>query len=268
MGMKLTEMEHPAADRIYKKKGETLWNYIPAGKAKEEEITPQKIAGDVGCVKAKDASALLAGGEDGENYPVAPFKAKLGYSQKVLGYIPCEDEEGTGLYVRVLGRSWPKILLPLALLLALLLGALWWFLLRDRGPDLDEAAIAYQMPGGVKNEDPSQIMLPGFGTIKMEAGQREVQAALSNPEGNPCYFKYTVSLEDTGEVLYESGWLKPGTAVTEWEINKELEEGEYPISLLVDTGSLEDYEKEMNKGTIKATLQVGQEEDEGAGNEQ
>ena len=254
MSRRLVEKELEASTKIYSRKG-GRWDYIPAGKEEEEEITPQKIAGDIGYSWKKEPEAVLEG-KDGQETIVSPFKAKLGYGQKVLGYIPCEDEQWNVTYVRIIGRSWPKILIPILILLALIAGGLWWHFAQNRGPDLDDSAIAYQMPGGLKNEDPSQIMLPGFGTIDMEAGQRTVHAALPNPEGNPCYFKYTVSLQDGGDVLYESGWLKPGTAVTEWEIAEELEPGDYPISLLVDTGSLEDYQQEMNKGTINATLHV------------
>lgn len=254
MSRRLVEKELETSSKTYSRK-EGCWNYIPAGMAEEEEITPQKIIGDIGYRSKKEEAAFLLG-EEGTEVSVNPFKAKLGYGQKVLGYIPCEEEDGGVIYVRVIGKSWGKILIPLVILLALIAGGLWWYFAQNRGPDLDDSAMAYQMPGGLKNEDPSQIMLPGFGTIDMEAGQRTVHAALSNPEGNPCYFKYTVSLQEGGDVLYESGWLEPGTAVTKWEIAEELEPGDYPISLLVDTGSLDDYQQEMNKGTINATLHV------------
>ena len=44
--------------------------------------------------------------------------------------------------------------------------------------------------------------------------------------------------------------------MTEWEISEELEPGDHPISMLIDTGMLEDYEQEMNKGAINAVLRV------------
>ena len=260
MSIRLTHRETDLETRIYRKKKLGTWTYIPAGK-EAQDITPQQIAGDIGYADKGEPAAYLAvdGGEEpGEELPVSPFMEKPGFTQKLVGDIPCEDKDGTPLYVRIIGRNWLKILLPLLILAALVAGGILWYLSQNSGPRLDENAIAYQMPNGMKNEDPSQIMLPGFGTIEMEAGQRTVEAALVNPEGNPCYFKYSISLEESGEVIYESGWLEPGTAVTEWAISEELEPGDHPISILVDTGSLEDYEQEMNKGTIKATLRVEQ----------
>lgn len=118
-----------------------------------------------------------------------------------------------------------------------------------------EIQIAYHVEGMV-NKDPSQIMLPGISQITARAGEEHVEHVLFNPEGNPCYFKFHLVRNDTGEELYTSGLVEPGTAVTKWEIAEELEPGDYPISLLVDTGSLDDYQQEMNKGTINATLHV------------
>ena len=258
MSIRLMYRKTDLETRVCKKKKLGTWRYIPAGKA-AQDITPQQIAGDIGRADRGEPAAVLEA-EDVPECRVSPFKEKLGYSQKIVGYIPCEDKDGSPLYVRIIGRNWLKILLPLLILAALIGGGIWWYLSLDSGPRLDENAIAYQMPNGMKNEDPSQIMLPGFGIIEMEAGQRTVEAALVNPEGNPCYFKYIISLEESGEVLYESGWLEPGTAVTEWEIAEELEPGDHPISILVDTGSLSDYETEMNKGTVRATLRVEQDE--------
>lgn len=255
MSIRLTERKVETQTKDFSRKKLGSWQYIPVKRAEEEEITPQKIVGDIGRGDRREPAAVLTA-EDGQEYPVSPFREKLGYSQKIVGYIPCEDEEGEPLYIRIIGRNWLKILLPLLILAALVAGGILWYLSQNSGPRLDENAIAYQMPNGMKNEDPNQIMLPGFGTIEMEAGQRTVEAALVNPEGNPCYFKYIISLEESGEVIYESGWLEPGTAVTEWEISEELEPGDHPISMLIDTGMLEDYEQEMNKGAINAVLRV------------
>ena len=67
----------------------------------------QKIIGDIGYRSKKEEAAFLLG-EEGTEVAVNPFKAKLGYGQKVLGYIPCEEEDGGVIYVRVIGKSWGK----------------------------------------------------------------------------------------------------------------------------------------------------------------
>lgn len=258
--MRLTERIDTLCTKNFRDKDKNLWKYIPVKQAQDKKITPQDIAGDTGYRSKKSPVGTLAGdGESGEKAKkmnVLPFRAKLGYSQREAGYIPCQDEKGTLRYVRVIRKSVIKILLPVIILLALIGGGIWWYLSQQGLPDLDESAIAYQMPDGMKNEDPNQIMMPGFGTITMDAGGTTVHAALANPEGNPCYFKYQISLSDTGEQIYESGWIEPGMAVTEWNISERLPEGEYPIYILVQTGSLDNYEEGMNRGAANATLVV------------
>ena len=58
------------------------------------------------------------------------------------------------------------------------------------------------------------------------------------------------------KLLYESKWLEPGTAIVEIEIKEKLEAGDYPISIQVKTGSLDDPEVEMNGGEIYSVLRV------------
>nr|WP_294494136.1 hypothetical protein [uncultured Mediterraneibacter sp.] len=256
--MRLTERTDSLCTKNFRDKNKNLWKYIPVKQAADKKITPQDIAGDAGCGAKKKPVGTLTGEEGGKEkkLDVLPFRAKLGYSQKEAGYIPCEDEEGALRYVRVIRRSIAKILIPILILLVLIGGGTWWYMSRQGMPELDKSAIAYQMPDGMKNEDPSQILMPGFSTITMDEGGTTVHAALANPEGNPCYFKYFISLSDTGEQIYESGWIEPGMAVTEWDISEELPAGEYPIYILVQTGSLENYEEGMNQGAANATLVV------------
>ena len=79
------------------------------------------------------------------------------------------------------------MLLPLILIFALLVGGgIWWALNRQPKVDLDKEAIAYQMPNGMKNENPNEIMIPVFSELTMKTGKNKVEAGLVNPEGNPC----------------------------------------------------------------------------------
>ena len=55
-------------------------------------------------------------------------------------------------------------------------------------------------------------------------------------------------LRATQEVLYESGLVKPGTAIMEFDLNRTLEAGSYDVTVLVETTSVEDPEAEMNRG--------------------
>lgn len=257
--MRLTERTDALCTKSFRDKNRNLWKYIPVKQADGRRITPKDIAGDTGCRSGKTPVGILTGrgrsGKEEKKLYILPFRAKPGYSQREAGYIPCEDEEGNLRYVRVMRKSAVKLLLPV-FLLALMAGGLGGYLLWQGRPVLEESAVAYQMPGGVKNEESDEILVPGFGTITMDADSTTVHAALANPEGNPCYFKYRIRLSDTGEQIYESGWLEPGTAVTEWDISEKLPEGEYPVQILVQTASLENYKEEMNQGVVNAALVV------------
>ena len=65
------------------------------------------------------------------------------------------------------------------------------------------------MPDGMKNEDPSQIMMPGFGTITMDAGSTDSTCCFGKSGRESMLLKYQISLSDTGEQIYESGWIEP-----------------------------------------------------------
>ena len=47
-----------------------------------------------------------------------------------------------------------------------------------------------------------------------------------NPEGNPCYFTFTLVLKDTDETIYQSKMVEPGKAITQITLSKELSAGE------------------------------------------
>ena len=259
--MKYTAIKKRACSRIWKDKNGIQWSYIPAGTSKEQSINHRDIIGDVPLKNSETAVGELHKEEGKGSCSIAQYREKLKYSEKMKGYIPCGSEDGQQGYVRVLGTAVGKILAPIIAAVIILAGAAVaaWYFTSQSGPPLDKAAIAYQMPNGLRNEDPNQIMLPGFSTLTMNAQTGQVRAALVNPEGNPCYFTYVIVLKDTQEELYRTGLLEPGTAVTEFTIEKDLEPGSYDIELKVETGQLSDYTKEMNSGVIAATLEVVQE---------
>ena len=118
-----------------------------------------------------------------------------------------------------------------------------------------EIQIAYHVEGMV-NKDPSQIMLPGISQITARAGEEHVEHVLFNPEGNPCYFKFHLVRNDTGEELYTSGLVEPGNAVMEFDLTEPLEAGSYEVTVQVETHPVDDPEGEMNQGAIKTTLVV------------
>ena len=68
-----------------------------------------------------------------------------------------------------------------------------------------------------------------------------ITVSFTNPEGNPCYFKFQLVLKDTGEVLWTSKDVPPGQAITKMDISRPLEAGSYNAILRITTKSLDTY---------------------------
>ena len=223
------------------------WEYIPAKQQQSNNITHNKIVGDVfRKTSEKPISVLLAKDKNGNecSTPVYPYKEKLGYSEKIVGYIPNNSGENEE-YFRIVEKSLARIMLPILAILVLIAVAFTWYTLKDKGPNIDKTAIAYQMPNGVKNDDPSRIMMPYVDKIVVNSSG-ESDFALTNPDGNDCYFTYVLVLNDGNKELYRSDLIKPGMAVTKWKLNEKLEPGEYEATLQIKTSELSDYTKAAN----------------------
>lgn len=245
--------EKDRGSRTWKDRKKHEWNCID--KERFMKLTKGKavIVADTG-VRGKESGDTLTDGD--HSLPLYVTRQKPGFFQKITGYIPCTDGEGAG-YVRVVERSAVKIAGLLILLAVLIAGGILVYLnTREEGPELDKAAISYEMPDTMVNTDPDSIALPGYSVLTVSNSDGVVHAPLINPEGNTCYFVYTVKLGDTGEELYKSGYIEPGSAVPEFGLNQELEAGEYDILLEVEAWDLEDHTQALNGGSIEARLQV------------
>ncbi len=239
--------------QIWKDRKKQKWNCIDKDRFMKLTKGKAVIVADTG-VKGKESGDMLTDGD--HSLPLYVTRQKPGFFQKITGYIPCTDGEMEG-YVRVVERSAGKIAVLLVLLAALIAGSILLYLnTREEGPELDKAAISYEMPDTMVNTAPDSIALPGYSILTMSNSDGVVHAPLINPEGNTCYFVYTVKLADTGEEIYKSGYIEPGSAVPEFELNQELEAGEYDILLEVEAWDIEDYTQALNGGSIEARLTV------------
>lgn len=102
------------------------------------------------------------------------------------------------------------------------------------------------------NTDPDHISLPGYDSVTLQAGTDTAYVALWNPPKNPCYFKFSIILDE--ETLYETGLIEPGKAVTEIKLNRTFEAGTYPIQIKIDTFDLGDKDTPLNGGLIETNL--------------
>ena len=168
----------------------------------------------------------------------------------VDGYIDCGDRQ----YLAVVKNWLPRNLVVLVLVLAVLAGlGVWIYHLAGNGNGLDPNAEDYEPSFDFQETaDPNHIALPGYEEITITAGTDTAYVALWNPPSNPCYFQFQMVYDD--EVLYESGLIEPGKAVTEVPLGRTFDAGIYDLNIVINTFSLEDGETPMNGGNIECSL--------------
>lgn len=77
------------------------------------------------------------------------------------------------------------------------------------GLDLDPDASTQEAE---ESDPPEGHRIPGYPSITIPADTKDVTVNLMNPEGNPCYFTFTLVLKDTDETIYQSKMVEPGKA--------------------------------------------------------
>lgn len=133
------------------------------------------------------------------------------------------------------------------------------------------------------------IVLPGWGELTIKANQREIGDCIKiyNPEANiyyncpKCkgllqnlycpycektydfkevdqnvyYLKFSIILKDNEELIYSTDLIKPGYHINNIILNKELEVGDYEISILIEPYK-SDMATKCNSGEIETILHV------------
>ncbi len=146
-------------------------------------------------------------------------------------------------------------IVAVALMVGAFLGG--YFLFRGKDDPMGIDPDVHQMgntPIDQVNPDPSSIMIPGFSRVVFPADDKMVGIYLTNPEGNPCYFRYTLRLPETGEVLYTGKLIPPGMYVDEILLERSLPRGSYKLEILIETFSLDESRTPMNGATATVEL--------------
>ena len=146
------------------------------------------------------------------------------------------------------------ILAILLLLAAVLLGR---FLL-TRGevtsyqPEFEEGQEQTVSEGGVE----AGIKIPGYSTITVDAGTKDVAVELSNPEENQVYFQITFLLGEEQEQIYQSKLIKPGDHLYEITLDRALDPGTYDLTIQYDTFSMDDSYTPRNGASVNSILEA------------
>ena len=106
-------------------------------------------------------------------------------------------------------------------------------------------------------DNPAKITLPGYPPFEIDASSNVLAIELSNPEGNPCYFQYTLTIVETGKEIYRSALIAPGESPTQQiPLDQPLAKGIYTLRIAIDTFSLTDGTTPMNGGVQEVQLTV------------
>lgn len=216
----------------------------------------KRICAELRKREKKDGLSLLKSGE--MQAGLSPFTGSPGWYERTEGYIPVRDEAGSECCVRILVLSPVRIALVSILTVLLTCIALLAFRLftgSDERRMTEDAAVGYRQDG-LENTDPEKILLPVPGNMSLREGGRYVNTILPNPSGNDCFFEYTITLDNSREVIYQSGLIRPGKALIGFYLNRELEEGEYAATVRIRTSDPEDYGTELNGGEYHITITV------------
>lgn len=100
------------------------------------------------------------------------------------------------------------------------------------------------------------IQIPGYKSIIIPEGTKDVSVELVNPEENAVYFQISFYLPDTDETIYTSKLIKPGQHIYEITLNKEMEAGEYPLTVRYETFSADEEMASRNGAEVHCTLIV------------
>lgn len=152
-------------------------------------------------------------------------------------------------------KAW-QVALAVVLVLALVTGAVYVGTVIGNKNE-DDPIVDYT--GDLNNGDsanPGGITMPGYPAITFLANRQKVALELPNPSGNPCYFRYTLTIVETGEEIYRSELLEPGKALETITLNKSLAAGSYTLRIEIDTFSLADGTTPMNGGVQEVKLIV------------
>ncbi|MDM1009522.1 hypothetical protein QTI98_10010 [Clostridium perfringens] len=242
--------------KIKDKKNNKEWYYID----KEELLSRYPDGGyliigevSVNCLETEGNIKEIRLNEE-ESIPVKPSGTYSERKYYTKGYIPCEEKDK---YIVVKKKKRTKMFMLLILALLLLLGGVGGCMFMKKKVDIDSNAGDYT--AGLKrpsNISSSQILIPGYEKWTLKEGSNTINSALFNPEGNPCFFKYTIVEKQTGDVLYESKLVPPGKGITPIKLNKTFKKGNYTVVLKFESFDLEDTDIQYNGSDVEIQLNV------------
>lgn len=138
-------------------------------------------------------------------------------------------------------RFLPFALLLAALLAALAAGGLWLWQIEGADEDMEPNVVVGPMDGWTDADrqalqdqvDEGMIAFSINTQVMLESPDAQAPILFENPANNAKLLKLELTRDDTGELLYATGFLVPGTYVPEDKLDMQLGQGTYACTALV-----------------------------------
>lgn len=211
-----------------------------------------KIKGEVYRKNAADVAAAL---KDGPKKEKSMWLEEPGTYSKFLYYDASFVPAGKNSFVIIKKRRKSLLVGAIIVILLIVLAAVFAFT-KMNGPQIDPNAAKYKSKLKRETKDPDSILIPGYDEWHMKPGTNEVYVALLNPEGNPCYFQFTIVNDENGKELFSTKLVPPGQAVTDVKLSEKLQKGTHPVTVQIKTYSLDDPTVKLNGANVKTKIVV------------
>lgn len=110
--------------------------------------------------------------------------------------------------------------------------------------------------GDQKSGVEAGIKIPGYKSITIASGTKDVKVDLMNPEDNNVYFQISFYLPETDEIIYTSKLIKPGQHIYDITLERAMEAGEYPLTVKYAACSADESMTPKNGADVNCTLIV------------
>ncbi len=161
--------------------------------------------------------------------------------------------------LKIMNRKKKITILVVILVLAAAAAGIYWYTRPKEVTNYDaEFEEDQERPDSTDQEGSvaDGIQIPGYKSITIPAGTKDVSVELMNPEENQVYFQISFYLPDTEETIYTSRMIKPGQHLYEITLDKEMAAGEYPLTVRYDTFSADEAMTPRNGAEVNCTLIV------------
>ena len=161
--------------------------------------------------------------------------------------------------LKIMNRKKKITILVVILVLAAAAAGIYWYTRPKEVTNYDDEFEEDQERPDSTDQEGSVadgIQIPGYKSITIPAGTKDVSVELMNPEENQVYFQISFYLPDTEETIYTSKMIKPGQHLYEITLEKEMAAGEYPLTVRYDTFSADEAMTPRNGAEVNCTLIV------------